>query len=288
MIKPGGLPPIVPPKAEAIRYQEEKTSKDKTTHASSTPTDEVTLSGRSLMLSRLYNGVEPGTAVPRSGSDVQYMEEYLTDADRDLLAKMYAYSAENNIDLRHVDALAGDLGAYRAFGHRNAPSQLYDTTGRELTIEFSQENQQAAARISEVASSSELDQGFLSAELTVGGRGANFNFLEKMVKVFSTNPSADTTEKIEDYDPARNKLVSTAADVPTLTMPVEEMTLDSRDGKWRSNGIASSENAKILEHLNEKNYNPDFVKLMLGLAVDNRSSAPAFLEMLRSIESPRV
>ena len=69
----------------------------------------VTISGRSLMLSRLFGNKDP---VKPSGdllSDTNIRlspVNFLTASDKDLLSKMYEFAQQQGADLQHVDSIA--------------------------------------------------------------------------------------------------------------------------------------------------------------------------------------
>jgi len=153
--------------------------------------DHVKLSGHALMLSRLFGQDEAtytGKVMTDRNSTTTALVPYLTGEDRAMLEKMYDYSVANGIDLRHVDALGGDLAFYRRFGASSGAHDLFDTEGHALAFEFSQTDKAYAERIADNSATSTIDQGFLQSELVVGGRGTNFAFLERMTEVFSSQP----------------------------------------------------------------------------------------------------
>jgi len=221
------------------------------TKTASTKSDTVNLSGRALMLSRLF-GQDESTytgQVEAKDSSVTSLARYLTTDDRAMLANMYDYAQSNGIDLRHVDALAGDLGGYRKFGTATGSSGLYDLEGHAMTITQSTDNQQIIDRIktSSALSQTTLDQGFIQSEMVTGGHAANYAFLERMINVFSQGASstaASESTPLASYDPGANKLVAQVSKDVQLVIPEADYISVNGVGHWRTPELAAAHELK--------------------------------------------
>lgn len=235
---------------------------------SSSGADMVTLSGHSLLVSRLF-GQDDSTytgEVLAKNSASQSLTGYLTKNDRDMLEKMYDYSRENGLDLRHVDALAGDLGSYRKHGASREASGLYDTAGHAMTVTLSEANQKIADRIEvgDAISTSTIDQGFLRSEMVVGGHAANYAFLERMMSVFSTTTAQVSQEApLAAYSHEANKLATTLSEDVQLVIPEADYTNVDGVGHWRTPELAAAHAAALA-----------------GLEAGNPNAMKEFLSML--------
>ena len=207
---------------------------------------EVTISGRGMVISRLFGGNEStytGEVKTKTNNNAYSgaLTPFLTMQDRALLEEMYVYAAENGIDLKHVDALGGDLAGYRKHGKSATHEGLYDLEGHQITAELSATNKAAAERIavSDALSTTRLDAGFIQSELDTSGHAVNHAFLERMVEVFSTGGSPDQATSanrgpIAAYSAEANKLVvKLSADV-RLVIPEADYTNIDGVGHWRT------------------------------------------------------
>jgi hypothetical protein len=83
----------------------------------------VTLSGRAIMLSRLFHtqdtNTQPSVVLASGGLTRDHLSQnpidFLTEKDRSLVSDMYAYAQQQGSDLTYVDTLAITLGTYRQF-----------------------------------------------------------------------------------------------------------------------------------------------------------------------------
>lgn len=173
------------------------------------------------------------------------MTPFLTTQDRELLEEMYVYSAENQIDLKHVDALAADLARYRRFGKSESHDGLFDLGGHQLTAQLSATNQAAADRIvaSKALNETRLDRGFIDAELDTSGHAVNHAFLERMIEVFSGGASdtqaADRKRgPLAAYSAESNKLRVTASADVRLVIPEPDYVNVDGVGQWRTSALA--------------------------------------------------
>lgn len=161
-------------------------------------TDQVSISGRALMLSRLFGSTDPNDAPPvETGVSLSTIADsaydFLTEDDRNTLSDMYAYAQQQGASLQYVDAIANDLGIYRKFGAITANTNsagIYDDAGHALTYGFTDQDASAAQDIlgGDAINSTQLDRGFLQFELDPGymaNHAANFDFLGQMVNHFS-------------------------------------------------------------------------------------------------------
>lgn len=197
-----------------------------------------------MLISRLFDGDEStytGEVRTNKNDGTGALTPFLTAQDRALLEEMYVYSVENGIDLKHVDALGGDLAGYRKHG-KSAPHEgLYDLEGHQITAELSATNKVAADRIavSDALNTTRLDAGFIQSELDVSGHAVNHAFLERMVEVFSVGGASDQTTSanrgpIAAYSVEANKLVvKLSADV-RLVIPEADYTNIDGVGHWRT------------------------------------------------------
>ena len=218
--------------------------------SANTPTREVTLSGRGMLISRLFGENESTYTgeVQTNPKDKAYtgaLIPFLTTQDRALLEEMYVYAAENGIDLKHVDALGGDLAGYRKHGRSAVHEGQYDLEGHQMTTELSTTNKVAAERIavSDALNTTRLDAGFIQSELDAGGHAVNHAFLERMVEVFSIGGSSDQATSanrgpIAAYSAEANKLVvKLSADV-RLVIPEADYANVDGVGRWRTPELA--------------------------------------------------
>lgn len=77
----------------------------------------VKLSGRAMMLSRLFRTTDPRAEPPVAVGAEQAegsLYPYLQQQDREVLAKAYDFATEKGIDPSTVDAVAHDLAAHRS------------------------------------------------------------------------------------------------------------------------------------------------------------------------------
>lgn len=158
----------------------------------------VTISGRAVMLSRLFRtadpALEPQVEVNKnkpSGS----VWNFLTREDRTTLAKVYEYAGNNGIDPLKVDNLAFDLACYRhSEGVLGYSGCDYDLTGQPVTRSFKPADEAIAQRIltSKAINDTVIDQGYLRQALDPGysaTHAVDFEFLQQVVFAFSASGS---------------------------------------------------------------------------------------------------
>ena len=190
---------------------------------SNSPSSSVAISGRAMLLSRLFHTENPNadpkvatstTTANMSGS----VYSFLTHEDRKTLSNLYEYAVANNIDPAKVDGVAFDLAHYRMAGPGgplDSTGTLFDTNGNPLINTFEPADEAVAQRVltSKAIKDTGLDHGFLSAVFNPGKtpvHASDFAFLEKAVYAFSRSGSDGATDpnaapvvrpKKEDFAP---------------------------------------------------------------------------------------
>lgn len=189
----------------------------------------VSISGRAVLLSRLFRTSDPNanpaieystTTSNLSGS----VYSYLNSSDRATLATVYEYANANGIDPIKVDNLAFDLGVHRRMQASNGPGGSPDTNGllfhldgTPLISEFKPADEAIAQRLlaSNAVNDTKIDHGFLQSELNPGRsptHAVDFNFLQQIVFAFSASGSDGSADpnatpvvraKKEDFQPIK-------------------------------------------------------------------------------------
>ena len=176
----------------------------------------VNISGWGLLLSRRF-GLSPDTPEPavqtvRTLHNSRRYADFLTENDRKLLSEMYEYACEKGIHLRHIDGIAFYLADYRVSGENSLPNNdggMFDLDHHATYIDFGPHQAKVADRIlaSKELDHTYLDQGFLiyalNREKTVSTNGMDFDFLEKIIRVFSPNgdKAGENFEAFREYVP---------------------------------------------------------------------------------------
>ncbi len=184
----------------------------------------VSISGRAIMLSRLFNSdgsVEPRVETTTTTSNTSgSVYSFLTKSDREMLATVYEYASANGIDPLKVDGLAFDLGVYRRAGPGGPldnAGKAYDLQGNPFIAEFNAEDEAVAQRVltSKAMGDTLIDRGFLEAVFSptrMSVHASDFSFLEDVAYAFSasgsdgaTNPDARPVirYKAEDFPPLK-------------------------------------------------------------------------------------
>ena len=177
---------------------------DTSTVTASNQSTSVSLSGRAIMLSRLFgtqnSNTEPPVISGVNGMDLNHIGmsplNFLTTSDRALLSDMYQFSQQQGADLQNVDHLAFALGDYRQSNNGRAIYNFnngnnFDFEGHLRTVSFNEKDTATAARIlnGDAINSTRLDQGFLRYTLDPGNGAlsntSDFEFMEQMVIKFS-------------------------------------------------------------------------------------------------------
>lgn len=174
-----------------------------------------------LMVSRLFGGREPPVGNGAEGMSSRNIGrssyEFLTYADREFLADVYAYAQAEGADLNYVDSLAIKLGDYRQHNNGRIGASFnsghsYDGEGRQLMVSFNEKDTEIANRIltSSAIHSTSFDTGFLRHMLDPGYGAlthfSNFEFLEHMVNKFSAEDveQEPLANKFSNYKPVGN------------------------------------------------------------------------------------
>jgi len=203
----------------------------------------VTLSGKGLMLSRLFGDTDASppvqTQLTRTTTAMPSVN-FLTNDDRDMLSKLYAQAQQQGTDLQYVDDLAHDLGDYRMFGGVEANAndgKTYDVSRHVQTFHFTNTDTATASAILNGKGSvnTTLDAGFLHYELDPGFsfiHRANFVFLQEVVNKFGQG----ATDAGQTFDASftayksqgkNNFIVDSSSEI---SLPTEEPDFRSVDG----------------------------------------------------------
>lgn len=162
-----------------------------------TPESPVFLSGRGLMMSRLFKGhaVEPATVAYDPNLSTLFPTLFLLPEDRNLLSAVYEFANVEGADLAYVDDLAWSIAYYRKSDNGREiipqrPLKRFDTEGHEVSYSFIEESAKTAHRIlnGSALSTTVVDRGFLRFALDVDYSpmsSLNFRFLEQIVNKFS-------------------------------------------------------------------------------------------------------
>ena len=167
--------------------------------ANNAASTKVLISGRSLVLSRLFHTNDPSLEPPvlyqftMSGNSY----EFLNTQDRDIVAKLYEYAQESGIDLEQITNFAFDLAHHRfkmLFGGYQPPGGLFYLDGTPNIAEFDERDEALAQQIlaSNAYKDTEIDHGFLDAILTPTKQSlhsVDFAVLQQLVYAFSASGS---------------------------------------------------------------------------------------------------
>ncbi|MCG7537931.1 hypothetical protein [Pseudoalteromonas sp. OOF1S-7] len=171
-----------------------------------------------LMVADLFGGNEPKIQNSAQGMSLNNLErsnyEFLTQKDRNVLADMYQYADQNDIDFTYIKKLASDLGNYRRHDDGkllgNFNEGHYNADGHQLTVGFTQKDQASIDRLanSGALSDSALDKGFVSF-ITQPGLGAlshrgSYQFLTHMAEVTAGMPASDSPAQFKTFTEANS------------------------------------------------------------------------------------
>ncbi|UYA62037.1 hypothetical protein NAL19_4006 [Pectobacterium sp. F1-1] len=210
--------------------------------ASST-SGQITLSGKAIMLSRLFgdSNSEPSVQTQLTQATMSLpSSHFLTRSDREMLSELYSQAQQQGVDLSYVDDLASDLGSYRMFGGVMAnvnSGGMYDVNGHAQRFHFTDSDDATATRIltGQGISSTSLDQGFLRYQLDPGfsfNHRTDFAFLEQVVNKFGSGAveagqSIDAKFSTYTHERKDNFVIETSNEV---VLSVEEPDVRSVDG----------------------------------------------------------
>lgn len=232
-------------------------------------------SGRQLMVSRLFGGVEPPVKDGKTGMTLgnsAYSGKYfLTLEDRELLSDVYLYAVDNNIDMVHVDILALDIGHYRQHDNGRILGSFnsgyhYTSDGWQETVSFIDRDAAIASRLLNGAAinSTRFDQVFLRRILDPGfgafGNRGNFPLIEHLVNYFS-------------------------AEAGSVAPPGDQFAthVPAKPGEYYVLHVSSTIRAPKRNTTEDEMTHPMTKKPKLGSGLENASGVPArsFIEMLR-------
>jgi hypothetical protein len=259
--------------------------------------------GRQLMLTRLFGGREPPA---RNGADGMKLEniacgglEFLTKQDCALLADIYAYVQDKDVDLDYLDNIAIDLGHYRRHDNGRTMANFndghgYDSQGWQLSVAFTERDAATASRLlnGSAINTTRLDEGFLRYTLDPGhgalGCSGDFDFLEHIVTRFSAEPHTATPlgRQFSTYVPIDDNYVMTASTSVRISLPdpdfITENGVTRLTERGRARGIK-------LEEVNDKAVRPhlELARAKAGLEIfrqwrdgDRHLGAPGWLGSL--------
>ena len=195
-------------------------SKPAAAPSSATPaaSTSVNISGRALLLSRVFKVNDPGKE-PKVEYDTQKtfthsgmpVYNYLTTQDRNQLSQIYEHAANKGYDLKIVDELAFQWAYYRSSPNTesslryNASKGMAEgafdpTTGQLIVAEFNPEDEAIAQRLltskAFTHNNSIIPGNVLNAILDPGRGGKhsaeNLSFIQEVVYAFS--PSGDAND----------------------------------------------------------------------------------------------
>lgn len=184
---------------------------------------EVSISGRALLLQRVFDVKDPAMEPPVMSRDAAgsfFMPDhlFLTHDDRDLLARIYEFAQEQNADLKFVDNLIFSLSDYRF--HRDGRTKgahnegHFDLEGHQVTHHFTERDAATAKRIlaSEALQTTELDKGFIRRITDENYSGINhnhFEFMEQVINRFSAKGAEmpPLGEAFAKYEPIYNNFI---------------------------------------------------------------------------------
>jgi hypothetical protein len=199
----------------------------------------VSISGRAILISRLFNGrdSEPPVLSAAGGFASGILDmpvlHFLNAQDRSVLSDMYSYAQQQGADLQHVDSVAASMALYRQFGDGKYLGGMndghsFDLEGHLRTVNFSAEDTEIANRIldSDAMATTRVDQGFLRYMLSATNSPSNtmsIAFLEKMVNKFSDQatdePLGSEFSNLIPSTLANNRLVLTHSKEVVLKFP---------------------------------------------------------------------
>ncbi|KZN33542.1 hypothetical protein N480_23760 [Pseudoalteromonas luteoviolacea S2607] len=219
-----------------------------------------------MMVKDIFAGDEPNVLSGVDGMSLSNISkspfEFLTQEDRLLLADMYEYADQNDIDFKYIQRLASDLGDYRKHNDgklvSNFNSGHFDEHGHQLSVGFTEKDQATidSLRSGSALASSRLDQGFVSF-LTDPGLGAlshvgSYQFLQHMVEVTAgsqTSVSAGNFEVFKDFSSTVERYVMSTSE-EAITRPEPDVVCKNGHcevtEKGRQNGVTLAQDEKAM------------------------------------------
>ncbi|MBQ4850528.1 hypothetical protein [Pseudoalteromonas sp. MMG012] len=219
-----------------------------------------------VMVKNIFGGNEPEVQSGVDGMSLANVTkspfEFLTQDDRNLLADIYQYADQNDIDYKYIHRFASDLGGYRKHDDGNMLANYndghFDAKGHQLTVNFTEKDQATIDRLraTDALASTPIDKGFLSF-ITEPGQSAlshvgNYQFLHHMVEVTAgaePHTSVDEFKVFEDFSSAEARYVMTASE---KTFPIPEPDVVCKNGncavteKGLKNGVTLEQGDRTL------------------------------------------
>lgn len=274
-----------------------------TAKATPVPSTSVSLSGKALMLSRLFGTTDPNATLPvldgahgmdRGNSGIQ-ATNYLTENDRSVIADMYSYAQQQGTDLQYVDTLAVTLGRYRqsdngrlATGGNKGTD--FDSAGHQLSFSYSPADTATADRIlnGNAINSTQLDRGFIRYILDPGmalGNTANISFMEQMVTKFSDQGTSATPlpAKFSSFsvnDMTMKNVVITASKEVVYKAPQSQIA--NIDGQWYVFDPSVMEDLDPSQRLSAQRNQPIVDSLLASQGTSKESLDARLLDLLGS------
>jgi hypothetical protein len=258
----------------------------------------VSLSGKALMLSRLFGTSDPNATLPvldgahgmdRGNSGIQ-ATNYLTENDRSLVADMYSYAQQQGADLQYVDHLAITLSRYRQSdnGRLSGGFNSFDAEGHQLSSSYSPADTATAERIlnDNTINSTQLDHGFLRYILDPSqalGNTNNISFMEQMVTKFSDQGTSGTQlpPKFLSFsvqDMAMKNVVITASKEVVYKPP--ESQIVTIDGQWYVLDPSVMKDLDPAQRLSAQHNQPIVDSLLASQATSKESLSARLLDLL--------
>ena len=259
------------------------------------------VNGREIMISILFNGIEPPVAKPpmTAQNGAQNSSDFLTLDDRAVVADMYAYAEEQGADLTFVTVLAGTLGDYRRYsdGRQNGGGNTgYDSEGYRVTFDFKPKDAAIASSIltGSAINSTRIDQGFLryilnpdhGAFVNVGG----IPFLERMVKKFSDEGTGQPPlgGEFATYKKVRYEDHVVQTTHKHIKLPPSKALVGNVNGVWTLTELGKSQGYimdKATGHVSKPKLPTED---SLPVAPERKTAKPTFLDALRDTRDQPV
>ncbi|WP_419736775.1 hypothetical protein [Pseudomonas sp. COR18] len=230
-----------------------------------TESSSVSISGHALLITHVYGG-EPNPHFETVLDSTKCEKYYLTQADRDLLSRIYEFAQEQGASPRYVTALARDLAEYRQFQngtmlHNLNCAENYDSEGHRLSYSFIEKDAATADRIlkGDALKGSALDQDFIRYT-TDPDHGAyhlcDFDFLEKVITRFSSTgdpdvklpPQFQTYERKQGYIEHKSKEILNTTVLERMAKKQQAATAENSTTPSAEPGATTTETLKDVWH----------------------------------------
>ncbi|WP_125780625.1 hypothetical protein [Pseudoalteromonas rubra] len=215
-----------------------------------------------LMVADLFGGNEPKVQNGAQGMSLNNLErsnyEFLTQQDRNVLADMYQYADQNDINFTYIKKLANDLGNYRQHDDGkllgNFNEGHFNADGQKLTVGFTQKDQATIDRLTNSGAlpGSALDKGFVSF-ITQPGLGAlshrgSYQFLAHMAEVTAGMPASGSPAQFKTFTEANSTSERYVISLSEERISLPEPDVSCKNGvcevteKGRKNGVTLAQN----------------------------------------------